>query len=78
MTPYWVYYVRLGRPHYHSRSPIMTIRFQGGKIDPYLDQLIDDYRSNPHNKDGLVYINNNHLNHAQFVEGLKLKAEKEM
>ena len=33
---------------------------------------------NPHNKDGLVYINNNHLNHAQFVEGLKLKAEKEM
>ena len=53
MTPYWVYYVRLGRPHYHSRSPIMTIRFQGGKIDPYLDQLIDDYRSNPHNKDGL-------------------------
>ena len=33
---------------------------------------------NPHNEDGLVYINNNHLNHAQFVEGLKLKAEKEM
>ena len=33
---------------------------------------------NPHNKDGLVYINNTHLNHAQFVEGLKLKAEKEM
>jgi len=32
----------------------------------------------PHNEDGLVYINNNHLNHAQFVEGLKLKAEKEM
>ena len=33
---------------------------------------------NPHNEDGLVYINSNHLNHAQFVEGLKLKAEKEM
>ena len=33
---------------------------------------------NPHNEDGLVYINNIHLNHAQFVEGLKLKAEKEM
>ena len=32
----------------------------------------------PHNKDGLVYINNNHLDHGQFVEGLKLKAEKEM
>jgi len=32
----------------------------------------------PHNEDGLVYINNNHLNHGQFIEGLKLKAEKEM
>ena len=32
----------------------------------------------PHNKDGLVYINNNHLDHGQFIEGLKLKAEKEM
>ena len=30
---------------------------------------------NPHNEDGLVYINSNHLNHAQFVEGLKFKAE---
>ena len=25
----------------------MTIRFQGGRIDSYLDQLIDDYRLNP-------------------------------
>ena len=32
----------------------------------------------PHNKDGLVYINNNHLDHGQFIEGLELKAEKEM
>jgi len=32
----------------------------------------------PHNEDGLVYITNKHLSHGQFIEGLKLKAEKEM
>jgi SSS family solute:Na+ symporter len=31
-----------------------------------------------HNQDGVVYLNNTHLDHGQFVEGLTLKAEKEM
>ena len=32
----------------------------------------------PHNEDGVVYINSSHLEHGQFVEGLSLRAEKEM
>ncbi len=32
----------------------------------------------PHDEDGIVYINNNHLQHALFVEGKMLVAEKEM
>ncbi len=32
----------------------------------------------PHSEDGIVYINPTHLDHGQFVEGLVLKAEKEM
>ena len=32
----------------------------------------------PHNEDGIVYINPSHLDHGQFVEGLSLRAEKEM
>ena len=32
----------------------------------------------PHNEDGVVYISSSHLEHGQFVEGLTLKAEKEM
>jgi SSS family solute:Na+ symporter len=32
----------------------------------------------PHSEDGIVYINPTHLDHGQFVEGLELKAEKEM
>jgi|TARA_B100000287_G_scaffold427770_1_gene477983 SSS family solute:Na+ symporter len=32
----------------------------------------------PHNEDGVVYINASHLDHGQFLEGLQLKAEKEM
>ena len=32
----------------------------------------------PHSEDGVVYINSSHLEHGQFVEGLPLKAEKEM
>ncbi len=32
----------------------------------------------PHNEDGVVYLNQSHLDHGQFVEGLSLKAEKEM
>jgi SSS family solute:Na+ symporter len=33
---------------------------------------------NPHDEDGVVYINSSHLDHGQFLEGLQLKAEKEM
>lgn len=32
----------------------------------------------PHDEDGIVYINNQHLEHALFVEGKVLEAEKEM
>ena len=32
----------------------------------------------PHNEDGIVYLSQAHLDHGQFVEGLALKAEKEM
>lgn len=32
----------------------------------------------PHNEDGIVYINNTQLQHALFVEGKMLEAEKEM
>ncbi len=32
----------------------------------------------PHNEDGVVYINDTHLQHALFVEGRFLEAEKEM
>jgi solute:Na+ symporter, SSS family len=32
----------------------------------------------PHDEDGVVYITNEHLAAAQFVEGRKLRAEKEM
>ncbi len=32
----------------------------------------------PHDKDGIVYINNTHFQHALFVEGKMLVAEKEM
>ena len=32
----------------------------------------------PHDKDGVVYINSSHLDHGQFLDGLPLKAEKEM
>jgi SSS family solute:Na+ symporter len=32
----------------------------------------------PHEEDGIVYINNTHLQHALFVEGKVLEAEKEM
>ena len=32
----------------------------------------------PHNEDGVVYLNQSHLDHGQFIEGLSLKAEKEM
>ena len=31
-----------------------------------------------HDQDGIVYINSTHLDHGQFIEGLKLKAEKQM
>ena len=32
----------------------------------------------PHDEDGTVYISSLQLDHGQFVEGLQLKAEKEM
>ena len=32
----------------------------------------------PHDEDGVVYLNQSHLDHGQFVEGYNLKAEKEM
>ena len=32
----------------------------------------------PHDDNGIVYINKTHLEHGQFVKGTKLKAEKEM
>jgi len=32
----------------------------------------------PHGDDGIVYINHSHLDHGHFVQGLELKAEKEM
>jgi SSS family solute:Na+ symporter len=32
----------------------------------------------PHNEDGVAYINSMHLDHGQFVEAYQLKAEKEM
>jgi len=32
----------------------------------------------PHDEDGVVYINSSHLDHGQFLDGLPLKAEKEM
>ncbi len=32
----------------------------------------------PHDEDGIAYINPTHLDHGQFVKGLALKAEKEM
>ena len=32
----------------------------------------------PHDENGVVYINSTHLDHGQFLKGLKLKAEKEM
>jgi len=32
----------------------------------------------PHNEDGIVYITKNHLQHALFIEGKILEAEKEM
>ena len=33
---------------------------------------------NPHNEDGVVYINSSEIDHGQFIDGLQLKAEKEM
>jgi len=32
----------------------------------------------PHEEDGVAYLNQQHLDHGQFIEGLYLKAEKEM
>ena len=32
----------------------------------------------PHDEDGTVYISPLQLDHGQFIEGLQLKAEKEM
>ncbi len=32
----------------------------------------------PHGEEGIVYINSTHLDHGQFVDGLEVRAEKEM
>lgn len=32
----------------------------------------------PHNEDGVVYLNSSELNHGQFLNGMQIKAEKEM
>ena len=34
--------------------------------------------ASPHNEDGVVYLNSSELNHGQFLNGMKIKAEKEM
>ena len=32
----------------------------------------------PHDEDGVVYLNPKELDHGQFLDGMQLKAEKEM
>ena len=34
--------------------------------------------ASPHNEDGVVYLNSSELNHGQFLNGMQIKAEKEM
>ena len=47
----------------------------GSEFEAIASQLVEKVNAN---EDGVVYINSSHLEHGQFVEGLSLRAEKEM